>query len=173
MSDLHRKNASGLFKALKNGVGFTGCHGGAGDSFRTSTEYQCVLEGQFVSHHGGQLNYQVQIVDQQESITKNIENFIAQTEQFYTHVDPCIKVFATSIFSGEYHDWIKDSIISDVWKKHFGKRRVCYSSQGHAPKDISPPESWQILTIGILWAMHSKSAEATSLLSTIYANVVQ
>lgn len=165
MSDLYRKNASGIFKDLKSGVEFTGYYGGSGGSFRTSTEYRYGL--------GGQLNYQVQIVAQPESITKNIENFIAQIEHFYINVDPCIKVFATAIFSGEYHDWIKDSIILYVEKKHFGKRRVCYSSLGHVPKDITHPESWQILTIGILWTIHNKSAEATYLVSPIYANVVQ
>ena len=173
MSNLDDKNGSGLFKTIKNGTGFAGCHGGAGDSFRTSTEYQYMLGGQFVSHPEGQVNYQVNIVDQTEPITKNIENFSVRTEQFYMHVDPNIKVLATTIFSGEHHYWIKGSIIPVVWKKHYGKGRVFYSSLGHSPKDITYPESWQILTRGILWAAQSKTVEATSLVSPIYANITQ
>ena len=53
MSKITDDQLNGLLKAVKNGTGLAGCHGGLGDSFRNNTEYQYMIGGQFVKHPGG------------------------------------------------------------------------------------------------------------------------
>ncbi|MCY4561324.1 MAG: ThuA domain-containing protein [Flavobacteriaceae bacterium] len=170
MSELKKNESRGLLKAVKSGVGFAGCHGGAGDAFRSDTEYQYMVGGQFVSHPGGQLEYQVQIVDSLHSITRGIKDFSVHTEQYYMHIDPNNTVLATTHFTSDHHHWIQGTVIPVVWIKHYGKGRVFYSSLGHAPKDITHLQSWKILTRGIEWAANSKSDEHLNLVSPIYQN---
>ena len=61
MSKITDDQLNGLVKAVKDGTGLAGCHGGLGDSFRNNTEYQYMIGGQFVKHPGGQVNYTVTI----------------------------------------------------------------------------------------------------------------
>ena len=63
MLSINRNELKGLVRAISSGTGLAGFHGGLGDSFRNSTEYQYVIGGQFVSHPGGQVLYDVNIID--------------------------------------------------------------------------------------------------------------
>jgi len=107
------KRIEGLCKAVKNGVGIAGWHGGLADFRRNS-------------------------------------------EQYYMHVDPIIKVLATTTFSGTYAPWIKGVVMPVVWKKMYGKGRVFYSSLGHEAKDFRVPEALEIMKRGMLWASRSR-----------------
>jgi hypothetical protein len=131
MLDIKKNEVKGLVNAVKNGTGLAGFHGGLGDSFRNSTEYQYIVGGQFVAHPGGQVLYDVNIIDKKDYVTKNINDFSLKTEQYYMHVDPNNKVLATTKFSGNNDYWIKNAIIPVIWKKHYGKGRVFYCSLGH------------------------------------------
>ena len=75
MSKITDDQLNGLLKAVKNGTGLAGCHGGLGDSFRNNTEYQYMIGGQFVKHPGGQVNYRVTIENRKDSITRGIKDF--------------------------------------------------------------------------------------------------
>lgn len=46
MSTITKPQENGLLNAIKNGAGFTGCHGGTGDSFRNNETYQYMVGGQ-------------------------------------------------------------------------------------------------------------------------------
>lgn len=168
MGQLSKEEAKGLMQAVKNGVGIAGCHGGLGDSFRSNTEYQFMVGGQWVAHPGGQLDYQVNITNPNDPITAGIQDFEIHTEQYYMHVDPNAKVLATTTFSGAGNEWIKGAVMPVAWKKYFGEGRVYYLSLGHAPADFELPQARQLLMRGIRWASGSKHEPKENWLEPVY-----
>lgn len=145
-----------LLEAVKSGVGIAGWHGGLGDSFRNNTEYQFMVGGQWVAHPGGVIDYSVQIVNKKDPVTKGLTNFNMQSEQYYVHVDPNVKVLATTTFTDKNSDWIGGNVIPVAWKKQYGKGRVFYSSLGHVATDYKVPQALEIQKRGIRWACVSK-----------------
>lgn len=152
MGSITGEQERGLLNAVKSGVGFAGWHGGAGDSFRNNTEYQFMVGGQWVAHPGGIIEYEVNIIDHDDPITKGISDFKMVSEQYYMHVDPSNKVLATTTFSGVDAPWIKGCVMPVVWKRMYGDGRVFYSSLGHVAKDFDVPECKEIMRRGMIWA---------------------
>ena len=146
----------GLTEAVRNGVGLAGWHGGLGDSFRNSTEYQFMVGGQWVAHPGNKVDYDVDIIDKKDPVTKGLKKFHMKSEQYYMHVDPGVKVLATTTFNGEHASWIDGVVMPVVWKKYYGKGRVFYSSLCHDANDFNVPEAFEIMKRGIEWAVLSK-----------------
>ena len=169
MDKLTGDESKGLLEAVKNGSGLAGCHGGLGDSFRNNTDYQYMVGGQFVTHPGGQIDYEVNIVDHNDKVTEGISDFKLKTEQYYMHVDPNIKVLATTRFSGEHDSWIENAIVPVVWKKYFGKGRVFYCSIGHSKNLFEIDEVWKLITRGAYWAAQGKSAPKEKWLQPVYS----
>jgi type 1 glutamine amidotransferase len=145
----------GLLRAVRNGVGIAGWHGGLGDSFREIPEYQFMIGGQFVAHPGGEVEYEVNIIDHDDPITRGLSDFKMFSELYYMHVDPINEVLATTTYNGEHASWSKGAVMPVVWKKMYGKGRVFYSSLGHGAKDFEKPEVLEIMKRGMLWACHS------------------
>jgi type 1 glutamine amidotransferase len=83
MGELHWKQEENLTKAVKSGVGIAGAHGGLGDSFRNNTSYQFMIGGQWVSHPGNKVKFEVEIL--KDELTKGVNNFEVETEQYYMH----------------------------------------------------------------------------------------
>ena len=167
MGTIKPEEEKGLLQAIRSGVGFAGCHGGIGDSFRNNTNYQYMVGGQWVAHPGGIIDYSVDVVSD-DPIVSGIESFDVHTEQYYMLVDPNVNVLATTEFTGEYDSWIDGAVIPVVWKKYFGEGRVFYSSLGHKPDDFDVSETWTILTRGIKWAAQSKYSEKEGWLNAKY-----
>jgi type 1 glutamine amidotransferase len=142
----------GLLEAIKRGVGIAGWHGGLGDAFRQNTEYQFMVGGQWVAHPGGIIPYDVKITDKKDPITKGLKDFHMHSEQYYVHIDPNIKVLATTKYTGEHGFWMEGAVVPVVWKKTYGKGRVFYSSLAHVVKDFDVPEALEIMKRGIRWA---------------------
>lgn len=155
MGTITGKQEEGLLTAVKRGVGLAGWHGGIGDAFRNNTEFQFMVGGQWVAHPGGVIRYDVNITDHEDKITKGLKDFHMNSEQYYLHVDPNLKVLATTTFSGDHAPWIDGAVIPVVWKKMYGKGRVFYSSLGHVAKDFEVPEALEIMQRGIRWAAMS------------------
>ncbi len=155
MGKISKEQEEGLLNAIKRGVGIAGWHGGIGDSFRDNVEYQFMVGGQWVSHPGGVIDYEVNITDHNDPVTKGLEDFAMHSEQYYMHVDPNVKVMATTEFSGEHADWIDGCTMPVVWKKYYGKGRIFYSSLGHVVTDFEVPEALEIQKRGIRWASES------------------
>ncbi len=154
---INRKQESALLSAVKEtGVGLAGWHGGTGDSFRNNVEYQFMVGGQWVAHPGNVIDYTVNIVDQKDPVTKGLKDFAMHSEQYFVHVDPNVKVLATTTFTDKAASWIGGNIIPVVWKKAYGTGRVFYSSLGHVVGDFNVPEALEITKRGIRWAAMSK-----------------
>jgi len=154
MGEISKEQSEGLIEAVKNGTGLVGCHGGIGDSFRNNTDYQYMVGGQWVTHPGGKINYSVQISNTGDPVTEGLQDFeIQNTEQYYMHVDPNVRVLATTTFNADHDAWIEGNSMPVVWKKHHDKGPVFYISIGHNPEDFDHPAVWTMLTRGIDWAI--------------------
>ena len=154
----------GLEKAVMNGTGLSGWHGGMGDAFRDNLKYQFMVGGQFVSHPGGNIDHSIKILDQTDPITRGLNDFeLKKTEQYYMLIDPNIKVLAISEFDresyqkpGKPENKVTGSTMPVVWKKHYGKGRIFYSSIGHKLTDFDVPEVMTMQMRGFRWAAEGK-----------------
>jgi hypothetical protein len=152
MDTITAEQEAGLLEAVKSGVGFAGWHGGIADYFRSSTEYQFMVGGQWVAHPGGVIDYEVNIAKPNDPIVAGLQDFEMHSEQYYMHVDPSNEVLATTTFSGEYAPWIEGCVMPVVWKRVWGEGKVFFSSIGHVAKDFDVPEAREIVRRGMLWA---------------------
>jgi len=168
MSEISKEQEKGLLDAVSNGMGIAGWHGGLCDSFRQNTGYQFMTGGQWVAHPGGVIDYSVQIVDRKDPVTKGLGEFHMHSEQYYLHVDPNMKVLATTKFSGDHADWIDGCTMPVVWKKMYGKGRVFYNSLGHVMSDFKVPEALEIMHRGMKWASASKYEPAEAWKKPVY-----
>jgi type 1 glutamine amidotransferase len=161
MSTIKPEQEKGLLEAVKGGVGLAGWHGGLADAFRSNTEYQFMVGGQWVAHPGGVIPYEVNIIAGKDPITAGLaRKFKMNSEQYYMHVDPINEVLATTTFSGQYAPWIEGVVMPVVWKKMYGNGRVFYTSLGHVAKDFDVPEAREIVKRGMLWAARVSGEDA-------------
>jgi type 1 glutamine amidotransferase len=149
---IEKEQEKGLLAAVKSGVGIAGWHGGMADSFRNNTEYQFMVGGQWVAHPGGIIDYEVNIADQDDPITKGLSDFKMHSELYYMHVDPCNKVLVTTTVVTDVAPWVNGCVMPVVWKRMWGEGRVFYSSLGHVAKDFDVPEATEIQRRGMHWA---------------------
>ena len=84
------------------------------------------------------------------------------------HVDPNVKVLATTTYSAVHNHWIEGAVIPVVWKKSYGEGRVFYSSLGHVVQDFNVPEALEIMKRGIRWAAQSKKEGPEEWISPLY-----
>ena len=156
MGTITNEQLRGLLDTVAAGTGIAGWHGGLGDAFRNSPEYQFMVGGQWVAHPGNaDMEYEVEITKPDDPIVAGISNFRMHSEQYYLHVDPGNEVLATTTFSGEVNPWIEGTVMPVIWKRHWGKGRVFYSSLGHVIGDFSTPELPEIMLRGMRWATRS------------------
>jgi uncharacterized protein len=152
MAQIEKPEAIALASAVESGVGLGGYHGGMADAFRSSTEYQFVVGGQWVAHPGNIIDYRVDVKKPDDPIMKGVAPFPYRSEQYYMHVDPSNEVLATTTFNGAYCSWIDGVVMPVVWKRRHGRGRVFYSSLGHVASEFDVPEMKTILRRGLRWA---------------------
>jgi len=152
MATITGPQEKGLLDAIKSGVGMAGWHGGMADSFRSNVEYEFMVGGQWVAHPGGVIDYEVNITNHNDPITKGLADFKMHSEQYYMQVDPLNDVLATTTFSDQHAPWIKGVVMPVVWKKMYGKGRIFYTSLGHVSADFNVPQAREIVKRGLLWA---------------------
>lgn len=171
MGKIEKEQEKGLLEAVRSHkVGLAGWHGGLCDSFRNNTEYQFMTGGQWVAHPGGVIDYTVNIVDHEDPVTAGMNDFAMHSEQYYMHVDPNVKVLATTRFNDEHAPWIDGSVIPITWKKYYGEGRVFYTSLGHVAADFDVPEALTMMQRGIVWASQSKYAPKEEWIQAVYQN---
>ncbi len=146
MGRIERDQLQALLKAVEDGVGIAGVHGGMGDAFREATDYQYMVGGQWVAHPGNDgIDYDVHIVDHDHPITQGVDDFHAKSEHYYMHIDPAIHVLATTPFD--------DVQMPVAWTKMWGEGRVFYCSMGHVAQVFDQdPNILKLVTRGMLWA---------------------
>ncbi|WP_262270235.1 MULTISPECIES: ThuA domain-containing protein [Microvirga] len=152
MSKIEKDEVANLSKAVRDGTGLAGFHGGMGDAFREAVEYQFMCGGQWVAHPGNIIDYRVNVTRPDDPVMQGIRDFDYRSEQYYMHVDPSNEVLATTTFSGEHAPWIDGVVMPVVWKRRHGQGRVFYSSLGHVAKEFDVPEMRTILQRGMAWA---------------------
>ena len=152
MSKIEKAEAENLTKAVENGVGLAGHHGGMSDAFRDSVEYQFMVGDQWVAHPGNIIDYTVDVADPLDPIMAGVKSFPYTSEQYYMHVDPSNHVLATTTFTGEHASWIEGVKMPVVWKRKHGKGRVFHSTLGHQAKEFENREMATILRRGMNWA---------------------
>jgi type 1 glutamine amidotransferase len=148
------EQSAGLCKAIADGVGLAGWHGGMCDAFRGDTNYQFMTGGQWVAHPDNTTPYTVNIVPAKASdpIVAGLKDFNMLSEQYYMHTDPSNEVLATTTFNCKDAPWVNGCVMPVVWKRMWGKGRVFYSALGHIATDFDGPEVLEIQKRGTVWA---------------------
>jgi type 1 glutamine amidotransferase len=152
MGGLTGEQEQGLTAAVESGTGLGGWHGGMGDAFRSNSNYQFMVGGQFVSHPDNEKDYEVVITKKDDPIVAGLGDFKVHSEQYYMHVDPANEVLATTTFQTQSTPWVNGTVMPVVWKKQWGAGRVFYSALGHQPSVLDIPEAREIQIRGLLWA---------------------
>lgn len=157
MGDISHERVQVLEQAVRNGCGLAGWHGGMGDAFRVSTDYQFMVGGQFVAHPGNIIKYTVEITNTTHPITRGLADadhrtFKVNSEQYYMHVDPANRVLARTVFSGKHAAWIEGATMPVLWTRQHGKGRVAYCSIGHGVADLGAKPVPELVTRCVLWA---------------------
>lgn len=152
MSTIAKEEALNLCKAVENGVGLAGHHGGMCDAFRDNVDYQFMTGGNWVAHPGDIIDYQVDVTKPDDPIMQGIKSFPYTSEQYYMHVDPSNEVLATTTFTGEHASWTKGVVMPVAWKRQYGQGRVFYSALGHVAKEFEVPEMATMMRRGMNWA---------------------
>lgn len=148
-----------LMKAVENGTGLAGLHGGMGDSFRMATDYQFMVGGQWVAHPGNDgIRYTVHIVNENDPLTDGMIDFEVISEQYYLHVDPAVTIHATTSFPITEGPHADNGPIDMpvVWTKKWGKGSVYYCSLGHVLEVVKMPEVTELMRKGMVWAARAE-----------------
>jgi len=158
MGKILPEQAKPVFAAVRDGgVGMAGCHGGMCDSFRESTEWQFMTGGQWVAHPGNDgIKHTIRIADPAHPITAGMTDFDVVSEQYYLHVDPAVKVLATTEFPtpGVDGPHVPNGrvVMPQVWTKMYGKGRIFYNALGHQANIFDIPQALELMRRGFRWA---------------------
>lgn len=154
MSEIGKEQADHAAAAVAAGVGLAGCHGGMGDAFRTSVTWQFMTGAQWVAHPGDDgVRYGVRMVSD-DPLVQGIADFEVETEQYYLHIDPAVKVHAVCDFpvvEGP-HSPNGPVAMPVVYTKRWGQGRVYYNALGHQANVIDHGPAAELMKRGLLWA---------------------
>jgi len=154
MGSLDGQMTKNILTAVEGGVGLAGCHGGMCDAFRDNTDWQFMTGSQWVAHPGNTITYTVNITDKNHPLTKGINDFSVTSEQYYIHIDPAIKVYATTVFNSKEHPYSQNGVVTVpvVYTKFWGKGKIYYNSLGHDRSIFDISEVKELMRRGFLYA---------------------
>jgi type 1 glutamine amidotransferase len=157
LSEIQKPEAQALLEAVKGGVGFAGWHGGIIDSFRNNTDYQWMTGGQWVAHPGNCIpEHAVRVTARAHPICQGLGDFVLRnTEQYYMHVDPGVRVLCESTFSGAHGDgslYPAGVVMPYAWTRAYGKGRVFVAAWGHTFADFADEAPRKLVWRGLCWA---------------------
>ena len=140
---------AGLRSAVAAGAGFAGWHGGIVDSFRNSPDYLQLTGGQFTSHPGGIIDFEVRVTAS-HPIVAGVDTFAVTTEQYWPLTDAHNEVLAETTIAAS-SEW--DAVtVPVVWTRRWGTGRVFVCTLGHDPAELADPILRGIIERGIDWA---------------------
>lgn len=167
MSTIEKEEFEGLRRAVENGTGLGGWHGGIADSFRNNADYLQLIGGQFAAHPGkapeeriGEQsdNYRPYTVNMTEAaaahpITRGIADFELTTEQYWVLHDDYNDVLATTTQAVRPWDpWNREITSPAIWTRQWGKGRIFVSTPGHHVDILEDSNVRTIIERGLLWA---------------------
>ncbi|MDO8884223.1 ThuA domain-containing protein [Pseudotabrizicola sp.] len=154
MSEIGKEQAEHAAAAVAAGVGLAGCHGGMCDAFRANVTWQFMTGAQWVAHPGDDgVRYDVRMVSD-DALVAGIGDFGVETEQYYLHIDPAVKVHAVCDFplvEGP-HSPNGPVQMPVVFTKRWGQGRVYYNALGHQANVIEHGPAAELMKRGLLWA---------------------
>lgn len=167
MSSIEDAEFGGLQRAVLNGTGMAGWHGGIADSYRNNADYLHMIGGQF-AHHAGKdpaervgdqsdnyIPYTVHITEygRTHPITTGIEDFDLVTEQYWVLSDEYNDVLATTTQSVRPWDaWNRPVTSPAIWTRQWGDGRIFVSAPGHRLEIVESQPVRTIIERGLLWA---------------------
>jgi hypothetical protein len=167
MSTITDDEFAGLQRAILNGTGMGGWHGGIADAYRDNVDYLHMIGGQF-AHHAGKdpaertgeqsdnyIPYTVHITElgRTHPITEGIDDFDLVTEQYWVLSDEYNDVLATTTQEVRPWDaWHRPVTAPAVWVREWGKGRIFVSAPGHKLEIVQNPNVREIIERGLLWA---------------------
>jgi len=167
MNVIEPEEMSGLQRAVLNGTGMAGWHGGIADSYRNNADYLHMIGGQF-AHHAGKdpvertgeqsdnyLPYTVHVTDYGKThpIMQGIGDFDLVTEQYWVLSDEYNDVLATTTQEVRSWDaWHRPVTAPAIWTRQWGKGRIFVSAPGHRIEVVKNPNVRTIIERGMLWA---------------------
>lgn len=154
MDKIDSQYAKNVCEAVAEGTGMAGCHGGMCDAFRENVDWQFMTGSQWVAHPGNDgVKYMVH-VSNDDYFTNGLTDFEVSSEQYYLHVDPAVKVYATTtypVIDGP-HATNGKVVMPVVYTKMWGAGKIFYTSLGHHADIFDIPEVYEIMKRGLLWA---------------------
>ncbi|MCU0901120.1 MAG: ThuA domain-containing protein [Cypionkella sp.] len=154
MSEIGKAQAETAAAAVASGVGLAGCHGGMCDAFRTNVTWQFMTGAQWVAHPGNDgVRYGVRMVSD-DPLVAGIGDFEVETEQYYLHIDPAVKVHAVCDFPLVDGPHAPNGPVQMpvVFTKRWGQGRVYYNALGHQAAVIDHGPAAELMRRGLLWA---------------------
>ncbi|NEX47703.1 ThuA domain-containing protein [Pseudotabrizicola algicola] len=154
MSEIGKEQAENAAAAVAAGVGLAGCHGGMCDAFRANVKWQFMTGAQWVAHPGNDgVRYRVRMVSD-DPLVSGIADFEVETEQYYLHIDPAVKVHAVCDFPlvDGPHTPNGPVQMPVVFTKRWGLGRVYYNALGHQANVIDHGPAAELMRRGLLWA---------------------
>ena len=154
MGKITHDQCRNVCNAVESGVGLAGCHGGMCDAFRENTDWQFLTGGQWVAHPGNEFRHQINIGPQAHAITADVHDFFVETEQYYMHVDPAVKVHATTRFPMAAGPHVANGLVDMpvIWTKLWGTGRVYYNALGHRAAVLEAEPVQKLMRRGMKWA---------------------
>ena len=155
MDSIKPEQSKNVQDAVEGGVGLAGCHGGMCDAFRQDVGWQFMTGGQWVAHPGNDgVEYTVEIGPEQSELNAGMRDFQVKSEQYYLHVDPAVKVHATTTFPVADGPHLPNGQVKmpQVWTKRWGEGRVFYNALGHVANVFDVPEAIEFMRRGFQWA---------------------
>jgi uncharacterized protein len=165
MSTIEKDELAGLTRAVENGTGLAGWHGGIADSYRSSSDYLQLVGGQFACHPpkaaeertGEQsdyfIPYRVEITAPDHPVMEGIADFELVTEQYWVLSDEYNTVLATTtVGKHEWEPWHRPITSPAIWTRDWGKGRVFVCTPGHDMNVVRNQNVTTIIERGMLWA---------------------
>jgi type 1 glutamine amidotransferase len=155
--ELSARRAENISAAVAGGTAVAGCHGGMCSAFHGCKRWYFITGGVFIEHPGDMIPYRVHIRDSSHPITRDVPDFDVVTEQYYMHIDPAVRVLATTHFPSPGgcgpHEANGPVEMPVVWTKYWGRGRIFYTSIGHDPQVLTAEPHGTILRRGVEWAL--------------------
>jgi type 1 glutamine amidotransferase len=154
MSQIGKDQALNVCAAVAAGTGIAGCHGGMCDAFRDNVDWQFMTGAQWVAHPGNDgVRYGVRMVSD-DPLVAGVADFEVETEQYYLHVDPAVRVHAVTDFpvAEGPHSVNGPVAMPVVFTKGYAAGRVYYNALGHKAGVIGTGPAAELMRRGLIWA---------------------